>query len=363
MLSLTLHQSVWVYHITMTEQSSPQEVRDPWRSIRVDPETHVALWVQLKTQIQYLITTGAVDAHVKLPAVRTFANDLGIAVDTVRKAYEALQSSGLVRTVHGRGTFTFRPGEDDDQTSASQLEWNRVDHALLELAHSGVDLLGSGTRIAQRLSLLREGASAVFVGVGASTERYAREISNALNLELPVRSVTLDDLRRHTADLANATYAICLVGHRNEVDNLLDGRPMRVLSITSSLPAGLLDPVPVSNNGNRVLLVARPETYANYLSIIRDQRPDLTDIEFVPDSDEDLLRERLDGADVVLHTSVAASIVARNATESHRLIELRHAAGAQSLNAIRDTFNADLSLLHELISPTTIAQAAPTQAH
>ncbi|MGO2862073.1 MAG: GntR family transcriptional regulator [Brevibacterium sp.] len=345
----------------MTSKSAP-EPSSPWRSIRVDPDTQVALWVQLKTQIQYLITTGAVDSHVKLPAVRTFANDLGIAVDTVRKAYEALQSSGLVRTVHGRGTFTSRPGEDEDQASPGKLEWKRVDHALLELAHSGVDLLGSGSRITQRLSLLRNGASVVFVGVGASVERYAREISEAVGLGIEVRALPLDDLRKNRADLGDATYVICLVGHRTEVNDLLAGRPLRILSLTSSLPSGLLDPIPAGNDGKRIVLVARPETHANYLSIIRDQRPDLTDIEFVPDNDEDLLQERLAHTDVVLHTSVAASIVSRIASGSHRLIELRHAAGTRSLETIRTTLQADLSLLHDLISPTTIAQAAPPQS-
>lgn len=345
----------------MTLTSSSSEPTNPWRSIRVDPNTQVALWVQLKTQIQYLISTGAIESNVKLPAVRTFANELGIAVDTVRKAYEALQTSGLVKTVHGRGTFTSRPG-DDDSESPSQLEWKRVDHALLELAHNGIDLFGSGNRIAQRLSLLRNGASVVFVGVGASAERYAREITAGLGLELAVRPVALDDLRQHRADITDATYAICLVGHRAEVGNLLSERPVRILSITSSLPPGLLDPIAENNGGRRIILVARPETHANYLSIIHEQRPDLNEIDFVPDNDEDLLQERMQDADVVLHTSVASAIVSRNASTSQRLIELRHVAGSQSLEAVRNTLNIDLSLLHELISPTTIAQTSPAQS-
>lgn len=345
----------------MTSTSDTPESSNPWQSIRVDPHTQVALWVQLKTQIQYLISTGAVDSNVKLPAVRTFAADLGVAVDTVRKAYESLQTSGLVKTVHGRGTFTSRPGDDGDGPSPSKLEWRRVDHALLELAHSGVDLLGSGSRIAQRLSLLRRGASIVFIGVGASAKRYAQEIAEGLDLDLAVQAMPLDELRKSRADFPEANYAICLVGHRAEVDDLLAGLPVRILSLTSSLPTGLLDSIPKNNDGKKIALVARPETHANYAGIIQEQRPDLMDIEFIPDSDVDLLRERLEDATVVLHTSVAAEIVGKNASRNHRLIELRHVAGAQSLDNVRNTLTTDLTLLQDLISPTTIAQSASAQ--
>lgn len=57
------------------------------------------LMEQIKTEI---IESALVEA---LPSVRKLAGELRISALTVKKAYDKLEESGFVTTVHGKGTF------------------------------------------------------------------------------------------------------------------------------------------------------------------------------------------------------------------------------------------------------------------
>ena len=55
-------------------------------------------------QVVQRIATGELLAGTKLPAVRQLAADLGIAANTVARAYRELESDGFVRTLGRNGT-------------------------------------------------------------------------------------------------------------------------------------------------------------------------------------------------------------------------------------------------------------------
>ncbi len=71
----------------------------------IDKNNKVPLYLQLKDQIKYFISTGAITAEEKLPPVKILAKTLGINFLTVRKAYKELEESGLINIRHGEGCF------------------------------------------------------------------------------------------------------------------------------------------------------------------------------------------------------------------------------------------------------------------
>lgn len=71
-------------------------------TLKVNPEE--PLTEQIVRQLRVAIAGGELDAGVELPPVRQLANDLGINLNTVARAYRALQQDGLVHTARGRGT-------------------------------------------------------------------------------------------------------------------------------------------------------------------------------------------------------------------------------------------------------------------
>jgi DNA-binding transcriptional regulator YhcF (GntR family) len=60
---------------------------------------------QVRRQIAEGAAAGTLPAGRKLPTVRQLATDLGLAANTVAKAYRALEVDGVIETHGRRGTF------------------------------------------------------------------------------------------------------------------------------------------------------------------------------------------------------------------------------------------------------------------
>jgi GntR family transcriptional regulator len=73
--------------------------------IEVDPESTVPPYEQVRTRIASLAASGELAAGAKLPTVRHLAAELGLAVNTVARAYRELEADGVVVTDGRRGTF------------------------------------------------------------------------------------------------------------------------------------------------------------------------------------------------------------------------------------------------------------------
>lgn len=80
--------------------------------IVVDTDAAVPVYEQIRSQIAGAIADGRIADGERLPAARTLAADLGIAVNTVGRAYSELESAGLVVSRRRVGTVVTRAGHD-----------------------------------------------------------------------------------------------------------------------------------------------------------------------------------------------------------------------------------------------------------
>lgn len=85
--------------------------------IQIDLDSEEALYIQLTKQIIYGIATKQVVEGEALPSVRQLANQIGINMHTVNKAYDCLRSEGLVRMDRRRGAVV---SVDVDKMSAME---------------------------------------------------------------------------------------------------------------------------------------------------------------------------------------------------------------------------------------------------
>ncbi len=81
--------------------------------IDIDHASTEPPYEQVRRQIAEAASTGTLAAGHKLPPVRQLAADLGLAVNTVAKAYKALEADGAIET-HGRGGTLIATRRMDD---------------------------------------------------------------------------------------------------------------------------------------------------------------------------------------------------------------------------------------------------------
>jgi DNA-binding transcriptional regulator YhcF (GntR family) len=71
----------------------------------IDADSGTAPFEQVRTQIASAVAAGQLSAGSKLPTVRQLAADLGLASNTVARAYRELEADAVIATYGRRGTF------------------------------------------------------------------------------------------------------------------------------------------------------------------------------------------------------------------------------------------------------------------
>lgn len=71
----------------------------------------VPSYEQVRAQIAEQARGGTLPVGYKLPTVRGLAQDLGLAANTVAKAYRALEADGVIETRGRHGTFVAAAGD------------------------------------------------------------------------------------------------------------------------------------------------------------------------------------------------------------------------------------------------------------
>ena len=119
--------------------------------ITLDPASAVPPFEQIRGQIARQVADGELVAGTRLPTVRRLAEDLGLAVNTVARAYRELENAGVVAT-RGRGGTVVTAGGDQArarlQTAAQR--YAALAHELGLSASEALRLVGSALDPAPR---------------------------------------------------------------------------------------------------------------------------------------------------------------------------------------------------------------------
>lgn len=73
--------------------------------IIVNLHSQIPIYEQIKEQIISLIQKGAYGPHDQLPSIRSLAQQLGLNVNTIKRAFNELEADGIVYSLPGRGNF------------------------------------------------------------------------------------------------------------------------------------------------------------------------------------------------------------------------------------------------------------------
>jgi DNA-binding transcriptional regulator YhcF (GntR family) len=79
--------------------------------VRVDAGAGVPPYEQIRVQVRDAVRSGELAAGAKLPTVRRLADDLGLAANTVARAYRELEGDGVIETRGRNGSFVRAQGD------------------------------------------------------------------------------------------------------------------------------------------------------------------------------------------------------------------------------------------------------------
>ena len=100
--------------------------------VEVDTTNPTPPYEQIRSQLARMIGTGVLPAETQLPPIRQLAADLGLAANTVARAYRELELEGLVTSRVRHGTTVVHP-----QRTLSRSE---IDRTLTEAARAYVSV-------------------------------------------------------------------------------------------------------------------------------------------------------------------------------------------------------------------------------
>ncbi|MFB2584882.1 GntR family transcriptional regulator [Herbiconiux liukaitaii] len=83
--------------------------------LRVDAASGVAPFEQLRAGIRDAVASGALVAGARLPTVRALAGELGLAANTVARAYRELETDGIIETRGRLGSYVSATGDPAQQ--------------------------------------------------------------------------------------------------------------------------------------------------------------------------------------------------------------------------------------------------------
>ena len=96
--------------------------------MKISQSSGVPIYQQIADHFRSEILAGKYEQGEYLPSIRELARDLKISVITTMKAYEQLQSEGLLTAMQGKGFYVNAPNKE----MLKEQHLRKVEDALLE---------------------------------------------------------------------------------------------------------------------------------------------------------------------------------------------------------------------------------------
>ncbi len=304
----------------------------------LDRDLPVPLGAQIRGLLEYGIACGEFRPGDRLPSVRDFAGEVGVAPMTVAQVYRDLKGTGLIEGRAGSGTFVAH--RDGTGAAGGRLHafHRRVDALVEEGLALGLRSSDVAGLVAARLSVRQARGPTrrvALVGIFAdATADYARAVAAALGEAATVEPMTIETLQgdegaRRSAE--GADLVLTVAHRRREVEALLPrGRVVAIRFIPSEATRralASLDP------RARVLAVSRfPEFLPLMRPGVRRFAPHVGRVEGTVLADPDF-HARVGGYDTVVYATGAEAVLDRLPAGT-RAIEYRHSPDPGDLDRI-----------------------------
>ena len=108
--------------------------------LHVDPSNGLAIYDQIVRQIKFAVAGGAIPPGELAPSVRELARELAVNPNTVARAYQQLQSEGVLDSVRGMGLAVASGADKRCRAERLKLVQGRLREVLFEARQSGLEV-------------------------------------------------------------------------------------------------------------------------------------------------------------------------------------------------------------------------------
>ena len=147
--------------------------------ILINRESRTPIYLQIKTQIESMISEGKLPANFILPAERTLSEKLCVNRSTVIKAYMELKAEGLVESKVGSGTIVLAALSKDgaqEKMYIPPLRWSQLE--------SKRAIKSNEQTISSILSVFEKGKVISFASGVSSEDTYDLEMLKSLQIQI-----------------------------------------------------------------------------------------------------------------------------------------------------------------------------------
>ena len=106
--------------------------------LEIDPRSSQPIYEQIINQIKENIMKGIMLPGDQLPSIRQLSSIVIANPNTVSKAYQELERTGVIETIRGRGTFIkkdYKPKRDDEKMNEIKLALKKL---IIEMHYMGL---------------------------------------------------------------------------------------------------------------------------------------------------------------------------------------------------------------------------------
>ncbi len=115
--------------------------------INLDYQSRMPIYEQIVQEIERYVALDILKPEQQIPSIREMAATLGVNPNTVKKAYDILESRGIIVTLSTKGTF-ITPKTDKVMNNAIDEKINKIKKEIEEIEKYGI----SKEEILKRLS-------------------------------------------------------------------------------------------------------------------------------------------------------------------------------------------------------------------
>ncbi|AKN32940.1 transcriptional regulator [Clostridium carboxidivorans P7] len=310
--------------------------------IKINKESGVPLYLQVKKQIMDLIKTDILTVGNKMPTERELSEKLKVSRNTISTAYNELEQEGVLKSYQGRGTFVAEEANPWKVQNIKEKIIKFVDLGFEEALETGMDADEFLEIVMQRVREKKELMSkitALYVECNIEQSRmFSKQLMDSTNMN--VIPFTLDDIKMPTKEtksmIEKCQVIIATFNHVNEVVRMTKQFKKEVIGVA------------INVNLQTIVKIARypEETRFGFVCMSQEfmfkargalEKAGLSniDIQYTNTTDKDELLKIVNNSEVLIVSPGRYKDVKESCTEDKEIVKFLYSLDDNSVKALK----------------------------